>query len=166
VRGNGSRPARSPLDFANPLDRIVEGIVWQIRHAGRRIITGAVLLAAIVVMSVTLFVPLGLAGLLIAVFGLSVEPYKWVGSIMILVAFVVGIVSVPLVLRRMIRRGRQVIAFTLFADGDPPDPFEDGPSPTVPARAAGPTREEWTAGIRALDERLRTPVETSGRQAR
>jgi hypothetical protein len=166
VRGNGGRSARSPLDVVNPLDLIVDGIVWQIRFAGRRIITGVVLLAAIVVMSVTLLLPLGLAGLLIAVFGLTVEPYKWVGSILILVAFVVGIVAVPLVLRRMIRRGRQVIAFTLFAQDDPADPFEVGPSPTVPARAAGPTREQWAAGIRALDDRLRTPVETPGRPGR
>jgi hypothetical protein len=112
-----------------------------------------------------LFIPLGLAGLLIAVFGLAVEPYKWVGSILILVAFVVGIVAVPLVLRRMIRRGRQVIAYTLFAD-DPAHPFEVGPSPTVPVRAAGPTREQWAAGIRALDDRLRTSDEIPGRPGR
>jgi hypothetical protein len=162
VNTNGGRRARSPFDFVNPLDLIVDGIVWQIRYAGMRIITGVVLLAAIVVTSVALFVPLGLAGLLIYVFGLAIEPYKWVGSILILVAFVVGIVAVPLVLRRMIRRARNVIAFTLFAEDDPADPFEIGPSPTVPARPAGPTREQWAAGIRALDDRLRTSVETPG----
>ena len=163
---NGGRRARSPLDFVNPLDLIVDGIVWQIRYAGRRIITAVVLLAAIVVMSVALFIPLGLAGLLIAVFGLAVEPNKWVGSILILVAFVVGIVAVPLALRRMIRRARKVIAFTLFAEDAPADPFEIGPSPTVPARPGGPTREQWAAGIRALDDRLGQPGASPGSPGR
>jgi hypothetical protein len=153
------RRERSPLEFPNPIDVIVDGITWQLRRAGRRIITGVVLIAGLLVMSAALFVPLLLASLLIAVFGLTVEPYKWLGSVLIVVAFVVGVVAAPLSLLRVIRRGRRVIALTEFGDDDAADPYAAAPSPIIPA---GPTREKWTAGIRALDERLAPPPDPPG----
>jgi hypothetical protein len=132
-------------------------IVWRLRWFGRQIITGVVLLAGLVLMAAGLFVPLLLAGLLITVFGLAVEPYKWVGTILILVAFVVGVVAAPLILRRVVRRGQRVIAFTEFGDADAASPSELGPSPIVP-----PTREQWSARIRAMDEHLASPPDPGG----
>lgn len=155
----GRRGARGVFDVANPIDVIVEGISWHLRWAGRRVITGVVLLAGLLIMAAALFVPLVLAGLLITVFELTVEPYKWLGTILIIVAFVFGVVAAPLILLRVIRRGRKVIALTGSGDDDAADLFTSGPSPIVPA---GPTREQWIAGIRALDERLARPGDAAG----
>ena len=145
---------RGTLDFPNPVDLIVEGVVWQLRWAGRRIITGAVLVAGLIVMSAAVFVPLILAALLITVFGLPVEPYKWVGTILIVVAFVVGVVAAPLILIRVIRRGRRLIGLTEFGAADAAGPSELGPTPIVPP---GSTRELWSSRIRVMDEHLASP---------
>ena len=163
MRGTSRRPRRRPLDFVNPIDLIVDGITRQIRWAGARVITGVVLLAALGVMSVAFIVPILVAYGVIAVFGLTVEPYKWLGMTAFLTGFVVGVVAAVWAVRRLIRRAKPVLAYTMFADEDPADPTATGPSPTVPAKPSGPTREEWAAGIRSLDDRLRQPVETAER---
>jgi len=163
---------RSSLDFVNPLDLLVDWIIWQIRWAGARVITGVVLIAALVVMTVGFIAPFVPAYALISVFGLTVEPYKWVGSVLIVVALIVGVVAVPLIFRRMLGRGQRILAYTMFGDDDPADPFATGPSPTVPTvragptRPAGPTREQWAAGIRALDDRLKPPADAAEPPAR
>lgn len=143
------RGLRGLLGF-DPVELIVDSVIWKLRSAGRELITGGVVLIAVAVMAAALFVPLLLAGVLITVFGLAVEPYKWIGTILIIVAFAVGLVAPPLLLRRIIRRLRTIITLTEFGDEGSD---ATGPSPIVPT---GPTREQWTARIRALDERLET----------
>ena len=147
---------RRPLDFANPVDLIVDELVWRLRWAGRRVITGVVLVAGVLVTGVAFLLPLLLAGVVIAVFGLAVEPYKWLGSILIAVAFVVGIVAAPLTLRQLIRRSRRVIALTV--DDEQDDQFATPPSTIVSPEAA---HEAWRARIRAMDERVAPPPDRS-----
>lgn len=148
----GDRGLRGLLGF-DPVEVIVDYVIWKLRWAGRELITGVILLIALVVLAAALFVPLLLAWLLIAVFGLATEPYKWIGSVLIIGAFVVGLVAPPLLLRRVIRRYRTVIALVGLGADDVEGSSTAGPSPIVPT---GPTREQWTARIRALDERLDT----------
>jgi hypothetical protein len=149
---------RGPLDFANPIDVIVDGINWQIRWAGTRIITGVVLIAALVVMSVAFVAPFLPAYLLISVFGLTVEPYKWLGSALILAAFVGGVILATIAVIRLIRRSRRLIALSQFGDDDDvDDPTGVDPSPFV--APAAPSAAEASAAraarIRSLDDRLR-----------
>lgn len=157
---HGGRGTRGPLDFANPVDVIVEGIIWQLRWAGRRVLTGVLLIAGLIVMSVAFMAPLIVAYAVIAVFNLAQEPNKWLGTIALVAGFVVGVIAAPLAIIRVMRRSRPLIALTQGGEGERDNPFIGGTSRTV---APGPSRAEWTAAVRALDDRLGTaPADPSG----
>jgi hypothetical protein len=134
----------------NPVDLAIELVIWNLRSAGRRVITAAVLMGAVVVMTVALFVPLVLAALLIGVFDLTVEPNKWLGSVLIVGAFALGIILAAAMTRRTVRRGMKIIALAESRVLGDHGADTDGPS----AGGAQPSdRDAWVASIRALDQR-------------
>jgi len=150
VRQRRDPGARNALDFVNPIDLIVELAIWRLRSAGRTLITGIVLMGAVIVITIALFVPLILAGLLIAVFELTVEPYRWIGSLLILVAFVVGIATAMVMAVRTVRRGLKLIDLAESVLHGHDDSSAAEWSPVVRGRL---DREAWVASVRALDAR-------------
>jgi hypothetical protein len=157
VKPRGDATRRGPLDFVNPIDLIVDLTISSLRMYGRKIITGVVLIAGLGIMSAAFVLPLFVVWLLIAVLGLADEPYKWLGSALILAGFVAGAIAAPLALIRVLRRSRRIIALTGFGDDEPDDPFATLPSPIVtPAPEAADAR---AARLKELDDRLGRPAD-------
>lgn len=143
-------------DFDNPIDLIVEMIKGRLRRYGTQVVTGVVLIVGLAIAAAAFVAPLAVAALVIAGFGLAVEPYKWLGTVLIGLGFLVGVVAAPLALRRVFRRSHRIIALTEFGEDDPGLGFDSRPSQTV---SPGPSDAERAATLRVLDDRLAPPSE-------
>jgi hypothetical protein len=83
--------------------------------------------------------------LAIPALGLDHEPNKWLGTVLILLGFVGGVVATALALRWVYRRSRRFLAMA-YAE-DEPAAAPGAPSPIVPARPASRSQ------LRELDSR-------------
>ena len=111
-----------------------------------------VMMGLAIVGVVILFGALAAASLIVVVFGLDHGPYSWLGGPIVLAGFVGGLGAAGILMLRIIRRHRRLVALAGFAD-EPDDSASRAPSPIVAAMAAS-RRDIAASRLRALDANL------------
>jgi hypothetical protein len=128
----------------NPI-RLIDSIYK--RQTGTSLVLALAISAFFVVGAITFLAPLILVGAAIAAFGLDREPSSWIGSVLIVVGFVAGVVGTALAWRWLVRLSRPLLALTDALDEAPSS--LDGPSPVPPPT----TRPTSPSKLRELDAR-------------
>ena len=93
-----------------------------------------------------------LSAIIVGVFGLGQGPYTSLGGAVALAGFFGGLAAAAIVMIRIVRRHRRLVALAGFAD-DPDDSGSRAPSPIVAAMAAS-RRDIAASRLGALDANL------------
>ena len=93
-----------------------------------------------------------LSAIIVGVFGLGQGPYTSLGGAVALAGFFGGLAAAAIVMIRVVRRHRRLVALKGFAD-DPDDSGSQAPSPIVAVMAAS-RREISASRLRELDANL------------